>query len=165
MVPDLDYQLQVSLKALSDNVTPAVDPTDAVAKEQLNLVIATLTMVRNRLPVQRRFIRRLLEDEIALAIEVAAATGDGAELRAQADAAVAALADPELEASELEDVRAELAALTVGKIAAAGGAGLAALAPIVLRGTKAPLDRLRSWCIASGFESDPSAVKTLESQL
>ena len=76
-----------------------------------------------------------------------------------------ALADPELEASELEDIRADLAALTVGKIANAGEAGLAAIAPIVLRGTKAPLDRLRSWCIASGFESDPSSVKPIEAVL
>lgn len=165
MVPDLDYQLQVSLKALSDNVTPAVDPLDAVAKEQLQLVIATLTMVRDRLPIQRRFIRRLLEDEVALAIDVAAAAADGAELRARADAAVAALADPELEASELEDIRADLAALTVGKIADAGEVGLAAIAPVVLRGTKAPLDRLRAWCAASGFESDPTAVKPIESLL
>ena len=165
MVPDLDYQLQVSLKALSDNVKPAVDPADAVAKEQLNLVIATLTMVRERLPIQRRFIRRLLEDEIALAIEVAAVAADGAALKAQADAAVAALADPELEACELEDIRAELAALTVGKIAGAGEAGLAAIAPVVLRGTKTQLDRLRSWCIASGFESDPSSVKPIEAVL
>ena len=165
MVPDLDFQLQVSLKALSDNVVPAVDPQDSVAKEQLNLVIATLTMVRNRLPIQRRFIRRLLEDEIALAAEVAAAIDDGADLKARADAASAALADPELEAHELEDVRAELAGLTVAKIAAAGQAGLASIAPIVLRASKAPLDRFRSWCIASGFEPDPSAVAPIETLL
>lgn len=165
MVPDLDFQLQVSLKALSDNVVPAVDPLDAVAREQLQLVIATLKMVRERLPIQRRFIRRLLEDEIALAIEVAKASGNGSELQARADAAVAALADPELEASELEDIRADLAALTVGKIANAGQGGLAAIAPIVLRSTKPPLDRLRAWCAASGFESDPTAVKPIETLL
>lgn len=165
MVPDLDYQLQASLKALADNVTPAVDPLDKVATEQLKLVIATLTMVRERLPIQRRFIRRLLEDEIALATQVAITEGGCAALQTQVDGAQAALADPELEAQELEDVRAGLAAATVAKIADAGQAGLARLAPVVLRGTKVSLDRLRSWCAPSGFESDPSSVTPIEAQL
>ena len=60
MVPDIDLQLQVAIKALSDAIAPAVDPDDKMATEQLQLVIATLTMARERLPVERRMGRRLL---------------------------------------------------------------------------------------------------------
>src|SRR3546814_6371792 len=76
MVPSFDLQLQAAIKALSDTVGPAVDPADKVASEQLHLVIATLGMVRERLPAQRRFIRRLLEDAVAIAGAVNASEQD-----------------------------------------------------------------------------------------
>src|SRR3546814_20887185 len=76
MVPSVDLQLQAAIKALSDTVGPAVDPADKVASEQLHLVIATLGMVRERLPAQRRFIRRLLDDAVAIAGAVKAREQD-----------------------------------------------------------------------------------------
>src|SRR3546814_16465351 len=51
MIPDLDLQLQVVIKALQDTVMPAVDPAHRMAIEQLGLSIATLSMVRERLPL------------------------------------------------------------------------------------------------------------------
>src|SRR3546814_11599500 len=51
MIPDLDLQLQVVIKALKDTVMPAVDPAHRMAIEQLGLSIATLSMVRERLPL------------------------------------------------------------------------------------------------------------------
>src|SRR3546814_975658 len=123
MVPSVDLQLQAAIKALSDTVGPAVDPADKVASEQLHLVIATLGMVRERLPAQRRFIRRLLEDAVAIAGAVNASEQDDG-LAEAVVVARAALADPEMEAHELETVRANLTNLTANLIAAAGGEGL-----------------------------------------
>lgn len=165
MVPDLDLQLQTAIKALSDNVKPAVDPADKVATEQLGLVIATLAMVRDRLPVQRRFVRRLLEDEIALAEAVGAATGRADAIAAEVAAARAALADPERDAPEIEEVRGELTGRTVSLISEAGAAGLEVLTPIILKGAKLPLERLRAWSIPSGFEPYAAQLKTLETLL
>src|SRR3546814_20596692 len=50
MIPDLDLQLQVVIQALKDTVMPAVDPAHRMAIEHLRLSIATLSMVRERLP-------------------------------------------------------------------------------------------------------------------
>ena len=164
MVPSLDLQLQSAIKALSDTVSPAVDPADKMAAEQLHLVIATLSMVRERLPVQRRFIRRLLEDAVALAEAVNASENDGGLAEAVA-AARASLADPEMEAHELEATRAELTSVTVRLIAAAGGEGLDRFGAAVARGSKVPLDRLRAWSILSGFEPDSSVIKPLDAMI
>src|SRR3546814_9311493 len=99
MVPSVDLQLQAAIKALSDTVGPAVDPADKVASEQLHLVIATLGMVRERLPAQRRFIRRLLEDAVAIAGAVHESEQDDG-LAEEVVVARAAVADPEQEAHE-----------------------------------------------------------------
>lgn|SRR3546814_284103 len=160
MVPSVDLQLQAAIKALSDTVGPAVDPADKVASEQLHLVIATLGMVRERLPAQRRFIRRLLEDAVAIAGAVNASEQDDG-LAEAVVVARAALADPEMEAHELETVRANLTNLTANLIAAAGGEGLDRFGLAVARGSKMPLDRLRAWSIMSGFEPNPSTVPAL----
>ncbi|MBB4631625.1 hypothetical protein [Sphingosinicella soli] len=160
MVPSLDLQLQAAIKALSDTVSRAIDPADKMASGQLHLVIASLGMVRERLPVQRRFVRRLLEDAVAIAGAVNASEQDG-RLAEAVVVARAALADPEMEAQELEDVRSNLTSITANLIAAAGGEGLDRFGAAVARGSKVPLDRLRAWSIMSGFEPDPSAVPPL----
>ena len=102
MVPDLDLQLQVSMKALTDTVMPAVDQTNKMAVEQLHLVLGTLNMVRQRMPAARRFTRRLLEDAIAMATALKTdleAAGDNASvLTGHIASAQAALASPEARA-------------------------------------------------------------------
>lgn len=162
MVPDLDLQLQASLKALADTIGPAVDPTDKVATEQLGLVVATLTMVRARLPIQRRLIRRLLEDAISL--------GEAFDAESHIDAlgealagARAALADPELEAHELERVRAALTSRIVSLLATADGDAIKRVGGVVLKRSGASIERLRAWCVPSGFEGASPAIPAIDS--
>lgn len=165
MVPDIDLQLQVSIKALCDAVSPAVDPADKIATEQLQLVIATLTMARERLPVERRMVRRLLEDDIALARRIAAVVTDDGFLSGSIADAQTALADPELGTSELAAIRSELTKNSASMIVAAGQDGISVLAPIVVDGSRASLARLRSWCEPSGFEPDPGQLMSLSGLL
>jgi hypothetical protein len=165
MVPDIDLQLQVAIKALRDAVSPAVDPADKVATEQLQLVIASLTMARERLPVERRMVRRLLEDDMALARRIAATVPDDGGLSDRIEDAQAALCDPELGTSELASIRAKLTEKSASTIASAGPAGLSALAPVVVDGSRVALARLRSWCQPSGFEPDSSQVMPLSTLL
>src|SRR3546814_17934705 len=93
MIPDLDLQLQVVIKALKDTVMPAVDPAHRMAIEQLGLSIATLSMVRERLPLAGLREWQDLANAIALGratvVEVSSialeqAIGDGAALLADA---------------------------------------------------------------------------------
>jgi hypothetical protein len=171
MVPDLDLQLQVAIKALVDNIVPAVDPANKVAVEQLYLTVATLTMVRNRVPLARRFTRRLLEDDLLMAEAVreliASSDITGAAALAQAVARGRdALADPEMDTHELENVRAHLTGTTVSAIVAAqGGAAAAALEKLVLNVANRPLARHRAWCLPAGFEPDPSQIEPIETLL
>ncbi len=165
MVPDIDLQLQVAIKALSDAIAPAVDPDDKMATEQLQLVIATLTMARERLPVERRMVRRLLEDDIALAERVAATVKDDGSMSVCIEGAKAALADPELGTSELAEARSELTNETARMIREIGADGVARLAPIIVEGSRVQLSRLRAWCLPSGFEPDPEAIPPLDALL
>ena len=71
MVPDPDLQLQVVIKALSETIAPAVRSDEKVAQEQLHLSIATLGILRQQLPMTRRYLRRLADDAIALADRLA----------------------------------------------------------------------------------------------
>lgn len=160
MVPSLDLQLQASIKALTDAIRPAVDPADKVASEQIHLVLATLTMVRERLPVQRRFIRRLLEDAAELGEAVNASERHQGLTEAISTARLA-LRDPELEADELEAVRSTLTNISAEVVAGAGAGGLIRFGSKIARHSKTPLDRLRAWSISSGFEPDASAVNPL----
>jgi len=170
MVPDLDLQLQVAIKALTDNVMPAVDPANKMAVEQLHLTVATLTMVRSRLPIARRFTRRSLEDDIAMLRSLrdlipAADTASG-----HADALAGAiergrtlLADPEADTDALEDYRTILAEITVSAIKMLqNGPATAAVESLVLDATRRSIERRRAWCLPSGFEPYPSRIPAIE---
>lgn len=167
MVPDLDLQLQVAIKALTDAVAPAVDPSDKVAVEQLHLAIATFSMVRDRLPFARRYARRQLEDAIELAHALhSAAQADSmlafAALDRSAAAARMALADVEADTHDIEAAMDKLTDATVAIIAAAqNGPASAAVDIAVLQASAQPIERGRAWCLPSGFEPNPNAIRTL----
>ena len=46
MIPEIDTQLAAVIKALSDNVLPAVDAGNPMAAEQIQLCLATLGLVK-----------------------------------------------------------------------------------------------------------------------
>lgn len=171
MVPDLDLQLQVALKALRETVAPAVDPGNRVALEQLHLSIATLTMVRERLPLARRFARRRLEDALDLAHAVAAAARKDAALDLAAlDATIAAspalLLDPVAETADFDAAIAAVTAATLTVIRAAqGGNAIAAIDAAVLTASAPTIERGRAWFLAAGFEPDPTAIRPLATLL
>lgn len=169
MVPDLDLQLQVSMKALTDTVLPAVDQNNKMAVEQLQLVLGTLNMVRQRMPSARRFTRRLLEDAIATATTIKTdleQAGDNASvLTDHIGRAQAALASPELDTVELEDFRAQLNSAMSATIAAAPEGVAIRLGKHVLEGAKQPITRLRAWCLLAGFEPNAESLPALEALL
>lgn len=167
MVPDLDLQLQVAIKALRDAVAPAVDPGNRAAVEQLNLTIATLGMVRERLPLAHRLARRRLADALALAdaLIAAAAVDPGLRVAALADEVAggrAALASPETDTAMLEGSYDRVNQATVALIAAAqGGPARAAIDRAVWQGSAPVIETSRAWCLPAGFEPDPKAVRPI----
>ncbi|SPM34802.1 hypothetical protein MRAB57_2623 [Mycobacterium rhizamassiliense] len=76
MILRYDLQLQTMIKAMIDSVAPAVDPGNALAREQAQLVIGTLTLMAEQLPLQYRFDRDELTRAVAFADQLGAVLGD-----------------------------------------------------------------------------------------
>jgi hypothetical protein len=157
MVPDLDLQLQAVIKALKDTVMPAVDPAHRMAIEQLGLSIATLSMVRERLPLAGLREWQDLANAIALGRATLAesssaaleqAIGDGAPLLD--DARPAPGARPAA-------TRAILAAVSMA-VRDADDGNAAALMRTVVEASSPALDLARAWGKSAGFEPDPDEV-------
>lgn len=171
MVPDFDLQLQAVLKALSDTVAPALDPANKVAMEQLHLSIATIAMVRDHLPLARRFARRQLEDALDLARAVAeAARADPAIGVAALDIAVAVtpalLTDPTADTADFEAGSATLTAATLVVInAGQNSAAIAAIDAAVLQASRPAIERSRAWFLSAGFEPGPTVIRPLTALL
>lgn len=168
MVPDLDLQLQAAIKALTDTVAPAVDPANRMAVEQLGLAIATLAMVRGRLPLARRMARRMVADAISLAQELSAAAGEdeGGALAGAAARARAALDDPAADTAGLDAAAAAINGAVADLVAASAELPHGAVVEaIVIRRSRVALELRRAWNLPAGFEPYPERLASIESQL
>lgn len=164
MIPEIDVQLAAIGKSLADNVLPALDPANPMAIEQLHLGLATLALVRQRLPDVHHYLRRDIEDNLRLAAELLTLLGRPDEALVAEGERI--LADPENGPRELEAEQRRLKAGIADLIDAARGTdGEAALAGKVLEAQDAMIARSRAWSSPMGFEPDPAAVPPLEALL
>ena len=164
MVPDIDLQLRVVIKALREVVAPAVDPDNRLAIEQFHLSLATLAFVEARLPLVRQRVRRELKNAMALAeAAVAVMKGGAAPITAEVVAARAALGDADVDTGELEAHKSRLlAAVSAAVNASPDAATDRALAKAVVAASKPQFDLVRAWGLPSGFEPDPAQVPPLD---
>lgn len=164
MIQSFETQLQVSVRALSEIVAPALSGADKHVIEQLHLVIAALEFMRARLPVARRFQRAELEAYLALAEEAAANFRQhrGSECEPLLEAMADGKAELESSTSDAEDyqrvtrtLRELLTSLVSQSSTEAEAAGLQTL---VLARSGEMLGDARLWCLPLGFELDPAAL-------
>lgn len=163
MVPDPDLQLKMVIKALSETVTPAVDPNNKVAQEQLHLSVATLGVLRSRLPMTRRYYRALAQDAVDLAQQLEQATGASSALGAAVDAVSNALADPALENEEIELARGQLHEAITQHLDQIDENLKASARDIVMEGSLNSIERQRAWFVGSGFEPNADRIPAIES--
>lgn len=157
MVPDLDLQLQVVIKALRDTVMPAVDPAHRMAVEQLGLSIATLGMVRSRLPLLNLREWQDLANAITLGRAVLADAPSIAVNDALKEAeTLRELACPAPEARPAA-TRAILSAVSAA-VKTADDQLAATLMRTVVEYSQPALDLARAWGKSAGFEPDPDQV-------
>ncbi len=167
MLPDCDLQLRVVIKALQDVVVPAVDPANQLAVEQIRLSLATLEMVRSRVPLVDKCARK----ELANAVEMAAALCDAGrgneadDLRRLIGEAQQALGVVDPSRSDLVRIRTALLGAVSTMIDDADASDVGQLSRIGLAKAKAQVELQRSWCTPSGFEPDPSAIPAIEDLL
>jgi len=166
MVPNIDVQLQAVLKALRDVVTPAIDPSNPLAREQLHLSITTLDMVRSRIPLVHACARRELSNALAMAHEVRDAGAE--ELRNCEDIvkARAALLDPVADACQLDAVRIALLGVVADIVASrADDHSRLAIERAIIRHTRSQTNLARAWCEPAGFEINQGALDDLNNLL
>ena len=167
MVPDIDLQLRVVIKALREVVAPAVDPNNRLALEQFHLSLATLGFVESRLPLVRKRVRRELQNAIDLAEAVATAAKQGASpIKTEVIAARAALLDADVDTAEIEALKSRLlAAVSAAVNAPSDAATDLALAKAVVAASKPQFDLTRAWGLPAGFEPEPAEVPPLDGLL
>ncbi|QUT07214.1 hypothetical protein KFK14_07330 [Sphingobium phenoxybenzoativorans] len=165
MVLDINLQLNVVMKALRDAVGPAVDPGNKMAVEQLQLSIATLNMVIDRLPLVRKCVRRALADTIEMAERISE-LDESNPLDPQVTRARAALLDPALDNEDLDVIRQDLLSRVTALFSHERRPDARrAMARAIVAASKPQTDMARAWCVNSGFELDPSVLPKIEAIL
>lgn len=165
---------RAAIKALSQVVAPAVDPSNPLAVEQLRLVVQFLEMYLERQPLQGKLGWRELELNVAFGAAILNEAGDAHSPAARAlDGLVrkgqAHLARPGPAVSERQslasDIAAAISALMAERYAAGRAASTQGMERIVLDHAKRQLDLKRAWFQPFGFESHPGAVPPLSEAL
>ncbi len=158
MQPDPDLQVAVVIKALRDVVLPSLGADNALAAEQLHLALATLDMLRSRLPLLHPIARKELEN----AIDLARAVKDEA-LEPTIARADALLRDPAAHTGAIGQVRASLLEEVSDSVNRVGGADeRRSIARAVLAASRAQCDLARAWSVQGGFERNPEQLPALD---
>ena len=166
MVPDTCLRLRTVLKALDDIVTPALPSDAGFAHEQLGMIKKSLQLAIDQIPHEYAFMVQDARDHLALAGQLSPyiAPGSALQLRLgesfrELEATLPAFRPniPVLEQSlralkqDVEDIVNELCRDRQAE-------ELGAIERLVLDHSARRVMMERAWTIATGFETDPSAI-------
>lgn len=172
MIPDIELQLQVIIKSLSDNVLPAIAKDNQLAQEQMHLSLATLQIILDHLPNAHRYIRqdimtqRRLAKDLLVQQSMAADVNPDAELQLALDQSTEILADAARGATELLAFSRQFRAVICQVIKASEGTlNQETVWLQVLQHGKESLGMGRSWNKSHGFEPDPDVVADISDLL
>eukprot|EP00456_Euglypha_rotunda_P004953 TRINITY_DN10837_c0_g1_i5.p1 TRINITY_DN10837_c0_g1~~TRINITY_DN10837_c0_g1_i5.p1 ORF type:complete len:183 (-),score=29.75 TRINITY_DN10837_c0_g1_i5:403-951(-) len=169
-------QIQTIIKAISEDVIPALDQTNQLAMQSAHLAIGTLTLISQHLPLEYRYDC----DELARLVSTADILRSQAHGGEATSRAVAGLKEATRVASDvLERARADpseilasiraLRAATADTVRAVYGEGSeatqSAVEGTVLALSKDQLLRDRAWLIIQGWEPDSKAVPAIDTLL
>jgi len=178
MLMRYEIQLRTMIKAMVDTVAPAVDPHNVLAQEQSRLVIGTLMLMAEHLPLQYRFDCDELFRMVAFADDVGAGiancTGMAAEALSGLTASVSAgrglLSRPTTDPAEILAMAREIRTALDHVVEVVftdehGRAHRADLHRIVLEHSRNEILRDRVWSRSQGFEPDAEGLPPIESLL
>lgn len=161
--------LRAAIKSLRDTVTPAVDPTDPQAAEQLRLTIDFLEFLRTRLYDVHARHRYELEHQMVVARSLLEEADKVSERATQAmisalSTAAAAHADAATHTRDLQAASDALWGTVRALVREAGSAPTEVQERIsahVLSGMEPLVELESSWYLPFGFEPDPESVAPL----
>jgi hypothetical protein len=167
------FQINTLIKAMTDVVLPAVDAENKMAQEQAQLIIGTLNLLAQRLPLTYRYERDELARFLAFADTLQIQAGDlpdaaqalhalKASTETGSDVLDRARAEPcELEAANF-DLREKIGALITTIYTGNETSKLKHISATVTAHAREQLLRERAWLIAQGWESDPKSIPAIE---
>lgn len=169
-------QIQTIIKAMMEDVIPALDQTNQLAMQSAQLTIGTLHLIAQHLPLEYRYdcdeLARLIETAMLLKEQAEGGEQTGKALKALSHAGLVGadvLRRARAEPSEIVDavrLLREATARTVRAVYAEGEeATQTAVEETVLAMSKEQLLRDRSWLLMQGWEPDPKAVPAIDSLL
>lgn len=169
-------QIQTVIKAMMEDVLPALDQTNQLAMQSAQLTIGTLHLIAQHLPLEYRYdcdeLARLLETAKTLKEQAEGGEQTGKALKALSQAGLVGadvLRRARAEPTEIVDavrLLREAAAQTVRAVYAEAEEPVqAAVEKTVLAMSKDQLLRDRSWLLMQGWEPDPKAVPAIDSLL
>ncbi len=169
MQPDIDLQLEVTLRALQNVVAPAIDSTDKPALEQLQLSIRCLTAAKSLLKPRHRLVRAELTDSVTMAMQVRDITQQSGE--AIVDKLSQAISRCE---SALNDANCDTEALLLRSNEIRQTISEAVntfqhtehyeqITRYLVVASKQQIDKLRAWCFDCGLEDQTFATGILKS--
>jgi hypothetical protein len=176
VIPDIDLQLAVAIRALKGIVWDSV-PTDNIsARENLRASIATLEFVLARHSSQFARAAAELRNTLDLAKRVAAVTADTTAADNELDGAIVAAQSVMAQFTtngamtngprSLDAYRARLARAICDYVERARDPTVKRnITEAIVLASKSDLDLRRAWCLPAGFEADPRRVPTLEEVL
>lgn len=165
-------QIQTVIKAMMEDVIPAMDQTNQLAMQSAQLTIGTLMLISQHLPLEYRYdcdeLARLLATAKALSSQAAAVAASG-ELDKASVVAADVFDRARAEPSEILDAIRSLRAATADTVRAVYAQGSdsvqAEVEKTVLAMSKEQLLRDRSWLLMQGWEPNPAAVPAIDSLL
>ena len=169
-------QIQTIIKAMMEDVIPALEPGNQLAMQSAQLTIGTLHMIAQHLPLQYRYDCDELARLCATAEKLRAAASQGpatekalAELgeasRVGADVLGRARAEPREILDAVHRLRAATAEIVRAVYAEGSETIQSAVGETVLAMSREQLLRDRSWLLMQGWEPDPKAVPAIDTLL
>lgn len=166
-----EMQIDTLIRAMEHVILPAIDPADATAQEQGALVLATLRLIADRLPMTYRYDR----DELSRYVTLAAALLEALDVEDVARRALAVahaegtdtLARAGAEPAELVE-RSRVLRAHVGDLAervAGAGAECDTLRRLIFAAAREQTVRERKWLEPTGFDAAAADLPSLEAQL
>jgi hypothetical protein len=162
-------QIQTIIKAMTEDVIPALDQTNQLAMQSAQLTLGTLALIAQHLPLEYRYdcdeLGRLIDAARQLMSHVGSDTSEAtpaANLEAAATLGSNVLGRARAEPLEIVDAIRQLRSASsqaVKSIYADGNQSAQSSAEaIVLSMSKEQLLRDRSWLLIQGWEPNPKSV-------
>jgi hypothetical protein len=161
-------QIQTIIKAMTEDIIPALDQTNQLAMQSAHLTIGTLALIAQHLPLEYRYdcdeLARLIECAKSLGAQLKPKGGltAAAELteagKVGSDVLSRARAEPGEIVEAVRRLRAASAKAVTAVYEAGDEAAQAAVQKTVLVMSKQQLLRDRSWLLMQGWEPDPKSV-------